>query len=107
LANGNTRNSASSEDEEHIVTFGSNRLEAKHNCCAAFYSRNDKGTVDPGSNPAMVYGFKNILVANAFISPFNTQTMHVKSFYAQHHCYVSPQNRIHTLAGFDPGTSRS
>jgi hypothetical protein len=27
-------------------------------------------------------------VANAFISPFNTQTMHIKSFYTQHHCYV-------------------
>jgi hypothetical protein len=28
-------------------------------------------------------------VANAFISPFNTQTMHIKSFYTQQHCYVS------------------
>jgi hypothetical protein len=33
--------------------------------------------------------FKKILVANAFISPFNTQTMHIKSFYTQQHCYVS------------------
>jgi hypothetical protein len=28
-------------------------------------------------------------VANAFISPFNTQTMQIKSFYTQQHCYVS------------------
>jgi hypothetical protein len=28
-------------------------------------------------------------VANAFISPFKTQTMHIKSFYTQQHCYVS------------------
>jgi hypothetical protein len=28
-------------------------------------------------------------VANAFISPFNTQTTHFKSFLTQHHCYVS------------------
>jgi hypothetical protein len=26
-------------------------------------------------------------------SPFKTQTMHVKSFYTQQHCYVSPKNR--------------
>jgi hypothetical protein len=32
---------------------------------------------------------KKNLVANAFISPFNTQTMHIKSFYTQQHCYVS------------------
>jgi hypothetical protein len=30
-----------------------------------------------------------IFVANAFISPFHTQTMHIKSFYTQQHCYVS------------------
>jgi hypothetical protein len=30
-----------------------------------------------------------MLVANAFISPCNTQTMHIKSFYTQKHCYVS------------------
>jgi hypothetical protein len=30
-------------------------------------------------------------VANAFISPFNTQTMHIKSFYTQQHCYVFPK----------------
>jgi hypothetical protein len=30
-----------------------------------------------------------LILANAFISPFNTQTMHIKSFYAQQHCYVS------------------
>jgi hypothetical protein len=28
-------------------------------------------------------------VGNAFIFPFNTQTMHVKPFYTQQHCYVS------------------
>jgi hypothetical protein len=32
---------------------------------------------------------KNIFVANAFISHLNTQTMHIKSFYTQQHCYVS------------------
>jgi hypothetical protein len=31
-------------------------------------------------------------VANAFISLFNTQTMHIKSFYTQQHCYVSLRN---------------
>jgi hypothetical protein len=33
-------------------------------------------------------------VANAFISPFDIQTMHIKSFYAQQHCYVSPKKLI-------------
>jgi hypothetical protein len=33
--------------------------------------------------------FKNIVVANAFISPFNTQTMYIKSFCTQ----------LYTLAG--------
>jgi hypothetical protein len=28
-------------------------------------------------------------VANSFISPFKTQTMHIKSFYTQQHLYVS------------------
>jgi hypothetical protein len=28
-----------------------------------------------------------IFVANAFISPFNTQTMQIKSFYTQQHCF--------------------
>jgi hypothetical protein len=32
---------------------------------------------------------KNIFVANAFISTFNTQTMLIRSFYTQQHCYVS------------------
>jgi hypothetical protein len=27
--------------------------------------------------------------ANAFNSPFSTQAMHIKSFYAQQQCYVS------------------
>jgi hypothetical protein len=35
-----------------------------------------------------------IVLANAFISPFNTQTMHIKSFYAQRHSYVFPKNLI-------------
>jgi hypothetical protein len=35
------------------------------------------------------YLFLNIFVANAFISTFNTQTMHIKSFWTQQHCYVS------------------
>jgi hypothetical protein len=30
---------------------------------------------------------KYFFVANAFISPFNTQTMHIKSCYTQQHCY--------------------
>jgi hypothetical protein len=34
-----------------------------------------------------IFGY--FIVANAFISPFNTQTMHIKSFYTQQHCYVS------------------
>jgi hypothetical protein len=29
------------------------------------------------------------IVANAFISPLNTQTLLIKSFYTQQHCYVS------------------
>jgi hypothetical protein len=29
------------------------------------------------------------VVDNAFISPFNSQTMHIKWFYTQQHCYVS------------------
>jgi hypothetical protein len=32
---------------------------------------------------------KNIFVADALISPFNTQTTHIKSFYTQQHGYVS------------------
>jgi hypothetical protein len=32
---------------------------------------------------------KIFFAANAFISPFNTQTIHIKSFYTQQHCYVS------------------
>jgi hypothetical protein len=32
--------------------------------------------------------FKKIS-ASAFISPFNTQIMHSKSFYTQQHCHVS------------------
>jgi hypothetical protein len=36
----------------------------------------------------------NIFVDNAFISPFNTQTMHIKSFYTQQHCYVFPKNLL-------------
>jgi hypothetical protein len=31
-------------------------------------------------------------LANAFISPFNAQTMHIKSFYTKQHCYVSLKN---------------
>jgi hypothetical protein len=33
--------------------------------------------------------FLNVFVDNAFISPSNTQTMHLKSFYTQQHCCVS------------------
>jgi hypothetical protein len=33
-------------------------------------------------------------VANAFISPFNTQTMHIKCFYTQQKCYAFPKNLI-------------
>jgi hypothetical protein len=32
--------------------------------------------------------FKIFFVADAFISDFNTQTMHNKTFYTQLHCYV-------------------
>jgi hypothetical protein len=39
--------------------------------------------------------FKNIFVANAFISPFRTQTNQIKSFYTQQHCYLCfPKNHI-------------
>jgi hypothetical protein len=37
---------------------------------------------------------KIFFVANAFISPFNTQTTHIKSFYTQQHCCVFPENLI-------------
>jgi hypothetical protein len=43
------------------------------------------------------------IMANAFISPFNTQTMHIKSFYTHRHCYVSL--KPYTLAGFELGSS--
>jgi hypothetical protein len=33
-------------------------------------------------------------MANVFISSFNTQTMHIKSFYTQKNCYVFPKNLI-------------
>jgi hypothetical protein len=33
--------------------------------------------------------FYIFFVANAFISPFNSQKMHIKSFCTQQHCYVS------------------
>jgi hypothetical protein len=36
--------------------------------------------------------FYNIFVANAVTSPFDPQTMHIKSFYTQQHCYVFPNN---------------
>jgi hypothetical protein len=41
----------------------------------------------------MYLPFLNTFVADAFISPFNTQAMHIKSFYTQQHCYV-PKNLI-------------
>jgi hypothetical protein len=44
--------------------------------------------------------FLNIFVANACISPFNTQTTHIKSFCTQQHCYVS-------LKTFCPGRIRT
>jgi hypothetical protein len=37
----------------------------------------------------LLYCLKNIFAAYAFISPFNTQTMHIKSYYTQQHCYDS------------------
>jgi hypothetical protein len=43
--------------------------------------------------------FFYIFVANAFISHFNTQTMHIKSFYTQQHCYIS----LKTLWDSNPG----
>jgi hypothetical protein len=36
--------------------------------------------------------FFKILAANVLFSPFNTQTMHIKSFYTQQHCCVSQKN---------------
>jgi hypothetical protein len=40
-------------------------------------------------NSQVSYLFIYLFVANAFISHFNKQTMHIKSFYTQQHCYVS------------------
>jgi hypothetical protein len=37
---------------------------------------------------------KNIFVANALMSPFNTQTSHIKPLFTQHHCYV-PQKTLY------------
>jgi hypothetical protein len=39
-------------------------------------------------------------VANAFISPFSTQTMHIESFDTQHHCYFSVKK---TWRDLNPG----
>jgi hypothetical protein len=36
--------------------------------------------------------FSNSFVVNAFISPFNTQIMRIKTFYTQQYCYVFPKN---------------
>jgi hypothetical protein len=33
-------------------------------------------------------------VVNAFISPFNKQTTHIKSLYTQQHCHVFPKPLI-------------
>jgi hypothetical protein len=41
-----------------------------------------------------------------YISPFNTQTMHIQPFYTHQHCYVFPK-KPNTLAGFKPGSSHS
>jgi hypothetical protein len=55
---------------------------------------------------ASVFEVGNVVVAHlkqnifAFISPFNSQTMHIKSFYTQQHCYVS-------LKTFYPGGIRT
>jgi hypothetical protein len=38
--------------------------------------------------------YKSVFVANALISPFNTHTMHIKSFYTQQNCYAFPKNLI-------------
>jgi hypothetical protein len=38
--------------------------------------------------------FLNIFCTICVISPFKTQTMHIKSFYTQQHCYVSLKNLI-------------
>jgi hypothetical protein len=46
------------------------------------------------------YFYFKYFVANAFISPFNTQTIHVKPVYTQQHCYVFL--KPYPLAGFEP-----
>jgi hypothetical protein len=54
-------------------------------------SANDRGFVSApraGERKRGVNYLSNIFAADAFISPFNTQTMHIKSFYTQRHCYV-------------------
>jgi hypothetical protein len=54
-------------------------------------------TTRPKCSPTHFFHF---FVAIAFISPFNTQTMPIKSFYTQQHCYVS-------LKTFSPGGFRT
>jgi hypothetical protein len=45
-------------------------------------------------------------VANALISQVNTQTMRIKSItHNKQHCYVFSKYLLHTLAGFEPGSS--
>jgi hypothetical protein len=52
-------------------------------------------------------------VANAFISPFNTQTKHIQSFYARQHCYVSLKTlypgeiRTRVVSSLPPGHTTS
>jgi hypothetical protein len=52
--------------------------------------------------------FKNIFVANAFISPFRTQTTHIT--YVSHFIHSSTAmfpKKPYTLAGIEPGFSHS
>jgi hypothetical protein len=43
-------------------------------------------------NDGIIFNSKAFKKMKAFISPFNTQTIHIKSFYTQQHCYVSLKN---------------
>jgi hypothetical protein len=46
-----------------------------------------------------------IFLANAFISLFDTQTMHIGSICTQQHCYDLYPYKPYTLAGFESGSS--
>jgi hypothetical protein len=61
--------------------------------CAAYFPqkwpwKSSASKVHTGLN-FLNHLFLNVFVANAFISAFKTQTMHIRSFNTQQHCNVS------------------